>query len=110
MNTRIGMDRDNARQLRERERARFVERMPTSQQFSGRAAQHLRFDVPLHWMNDWPTPFSLYVSEARGEHYRDVDRHVYARRDRMNPDVNVNMSGFGPAKPAQLPNCPFNHR
>ncbi|WP_133649903.1 aspartate aminotransferase family protein [Paraburkholderia flava] len=78
MSIPIGINRDNARQLRERERARFVERMPASRQLSERAAQHLLFGVPLHWMNDWPTPFSLYVSDARGAHFRDVDGHVYA--------------------------------
>jgi len=34
--------------------------------------------VPLHWMNDWSTPFSLYVEEARGAAFTDVDGHRYA--------------------------------
>jgi glutamate-1-semialdehyde 2,1-aminomutase len=32
----------------------------------------------MHWMADWPTPFPLFVREARGAHFTDADGHAYA--------------------------------
>ncbi|MER8971348.1 MULTISPECIES: aspartate aminotransferase family protein [unclassified Mesorhizobium] len=29
--------------------------------------------VPMHWMNDWPTPFPILVDSARGAIIRDID-------------------------------------
>ena len=72
-----GIDRQRARALFEQERATFAERMPRSQQLSAQASEHLLFGVPLHWMNDWSTPFSLYVDAAQGAHFTDVDGHEY---------------------------------
>ena len=31
----------------------------------------------MHWMADWPTPFPLFVAEAKGAHFKDVDGHAY---------------------------------
>jgi glutamate-1-semialdehyde 2,1-aminomutase len=44
---------------------------------AGAAAQHLLFGVPMHWMNDWSTPFPLTVCEAAGARFRDADGHEY---------------------------------
>jgi glutamate-1-semialdehyde 2,1-aminomutase len=78
LNTRHGINWTRAQALVEHERRAFVEAMPKSRALSGRAARHLLFGVPLHWMNDWSTPFSLYVEEARGATFTDVDGHRYA--------------------------------
>ena len=32
----------------------------------------------MHWMADWPTPYPLFVAEASGAHFKDVDGNVYA--------------------------------
>ncbi len=32
----------------------------------------------MHWMADWPTPYPLFVAEASGAHFKDVDDNVYA--------------------------------
>jgi glutamate-1-semialdehyde 2,1-aminomutase len=61
-----------------RERATFIQRNPKSQTQSARAAQHLLFGVPLHWMNDWGTPFALQVQSALGAQLTDVDGHQLA--------------------------------
>jgi glutamate-1-semialdehyde 2,1-aminomutase len=61
-----------------RERAAFIQRNPKSQTLSARAAGHLLFGVPLHWMNDWGTPFALQVAHARGAQLWDVDGHPLA--------------------------------
>jgi glutamate-1-semialdehyde 2,1-aminomutase len=61
-----------------RERAGFVQRNPQSQALAARAAAHLLFGVPLHWMNDWGTPFALQVASAQGAQLLDVDGHRLA--------------------------------
>lgn len=78
MTTRQGIDWTRAQALLARERAAFANAHPHSQALSQRAAQHLLFGVPLHWMNDWSTPFSLYVEAAHGAHFTDADGHRYA--------------------------------
>lgn len=78
LNTRQGVNWERAQALLERERSAFAKAMPKSRALSERAARHLLFGVPLHWMNDWSTPFSLYVEQARGATFTDVDGHRYA--------------------------------
>ncbi len=73
--TRSGIDWARAQALLQAERASFVARNPHSQALAGRASQHLMFGVPLHWMNDWGTPFALHVAQAAGAHVLDVDGH-----------------------------------
>lgn len=58
-----------------RERAEFMRSNPRSQALSEAAAPHWLFGVPLHWMNDWSTPFSLYVNRALGARVVDADDH-----------------------------------
>ncbi len=74
--TRTGIDRAAALALLAQERAMFIERHPASRALSERARQHLLFGVPLHWMNDWGTPFALQVAQARGAQVTDLDGHV----------------------------------
>jgi len=74
---RHGIDWHKAQALMATERDTFISRMPRSRALSAEAADHLLFGVPLHWMNDWSTPFSLYVDQARGARFRDVDGHEY---------------------------------
>lgn len=77
MQDRPGVNRERAQCILARERDAFVAARPKSQALSAQAAQHLLFGVPLHWMNDWSTPFSLYVDAARGATFTDVDGHRY---------------------------------
>ncbi|MDN0084634.1 aspartate aminotransferase family protein [Crenobacter sp. SG2305] len=77
MNTRYGINWDKAKALYHTECTDFTSRMPRSRELSSRAAGHLLFGVPLHWMNDWSTPFSLYVAAAQGARFKDVDGHDY---------------------------------
>ncbi|HEY4803576.1 MAG TPA: aminotransferase class III-fold pyridoxal phosphate-dependent enzyme, partial [Paraburkholderia sp.] len=78
MQSRQGVNWDCAQRVLAREREAFIAARPKSQALSAQAAQHLLFGVPLHWMNDWSTPFSLYVDAARGATFTDVDGHRYA--------------------------------
>ena len=74
---RHGLDWAKTQQLFQAERAAFAAARPKSAALSERAAQHFLFGVPLHWMNDWSTPFSLYVDSAKGACFTDVDGFRY---------------------------------
>jgi len=68
-----GVAVERVRALMEAERACYATRNPVSQALAQRGAEHLMFGVPLHWMNDWATPFPLHVAAARGARLTDVD-------------------------------------
>ena len=60
-----------------RERERFAAKNPKSAALAADARRSLFGGVPMHWMADWPTPFPLFVAEANGARFRDVDGHEY---------------------------------
>lgn len=74
--TRTGLDWPRAQAFLAQERARFHEAHPRSAALAARAREHLLFGVPLHWMNDWGTPFALHVDHASGAQVTDVDGHT----------------------------------
>jgi glutamate-1-semialdehyde 2,1-aminomutase len=59
--------------LAQAERERFETANPRSRQLAAHSAEHMMFGVPLHWMNDWATPFPLRVAQAHGARLVDVD-------------------------------------
>ncbi|MQA23086.1 aspartate aminotransferase family protein [Rugamonas rivuli] len=75
--TRDGLNWPRAQALAAAERANYIARNPESARLAGQAAEHLLFGVPMHWMNDWSTPFALTVREASGARFRDADGHEY---------------------------------
>lgn len=72
---RTGIDWPRAQAFLARERTRYAARNPQSAELAAQAQQHLLFGVPLHWMNDWGTPFALHVAHASGALVTDVDGH-----------------------------------
>jgi glutamate-1-semialdehyde 2,1-aminomutase len=76
--SRRGLDWARAQAFARKEQAAYFFRNPHSQTLARRAAQHLLFGVPLHWMNDWGTPFVLQVVQAQGAHLVDADGHTLA--------------------------------
>jgi glutamate-1-semialdehyde 2,1-aminomutase len=76
--SRSGIDWSRAEQLLQRERAAFAARNPRSRALAERAGNSLMFGVPLHWMNDWGTPFALQVAQALGAQLTDADGHTLA--------------------------------
>jgi glutamate-1-semialdehyde 2,1-aminomutase len=72
---RTGIAPDRVHALAAAERARYTAANPRSRALAAQAAEHLMFGVPLHWMNDWATPFPLHVDHARGARLVDVDGH-----------------------------------
>jgi glutamate-1-semialdehyde 2,1-aminomutase len=73
----ITIDRSRIPVLMEREQQRFAEARPRSKALFERARRSLLSGVPMSWMTRWPGPFPLFVKEARGAHFTDVDGHRY---------------------------------
>ena len=59
------------------EQQRFIEKHPKSKQMFDRAGGSLHDGVPMNWMKKWPGAFPVFVSEAKGAHFSDVDGHDY---------------------------------
>jgi glutamate-1-semialdehyde 2,1-aminomutase len=59
------------------EEKRFVETHPKSRELFEQAQQHLLAGVPMNWMVKWAGKFPLFVREAQGAHFTDVDGHRY---------------------------------
>ncbi|HPH13842.1 MAG TPA: aspartate aminotransferase family protein [Burkholderiaceae bacterium] len=73
-----GVAPERVQALLQQEQNLYEQRNPRSRALAGRATQYLMFGVPLHWMNDWATPFALHMAHAKGAHLTDVDGHELA--------------------------------
>ena len=71
----VGLDTTRLARFAVTERARFIDANPRSQALAARTARHWLMGTPLHWMNDWSTPFALHVAQSSGAHVTDVDGH-----------------------------------
>ena len=60
-----------------REQSLFIQRNPRSKALAEKAAQNWLRGVPMHWMVDWGTPFSLFVNSAKGVDLVDADGNSY---------------------------------
>jgi glutamate-1-semialdehyde 2,1-aminomutase len=63
--------------LTAREERRFRDEHPRSQELAERARRSLLAGVPMHWMAKWPGGFPLFVAEAHGARFVDVDGNEY---------------------------------
>src|SRR5574341_130085 len=57
------------------ERQRFIETHPNSRALFERAKSSLLGGVPMNWMVRWAGDFPIFVGEASGAHFTDVDGH-----------------------------------
>ena len=64
---------NNAMQIIQAERERYLALHPSSVALSKQASQHFLYGVPLHWMNDWGTPAPLFIAAASGCHFDCAD-------------------------------------
>jgi glutamate-1-semialdehyde 2,1-aminomutase len=80
--------------LHAREEARFVETHPRSRELAERAHTSLFEGVPMHWMRKWPGGFPVFVQEAKGARFVDVDGIEYV--DFCLGDTGA-MTGHAPA-------------
>jgi glutamate-1-semialdehyde 2,1-aminomutase len=79
--------------LHAREEERFAREHPRSRELAAHAREHLLAGVPMHWMAKWPGGFPLFVAEARGGRFTDVDGREYV--DFCLGDTGA-MSGHAP--------------
>ncbi len=61
----------------EREERRFVDEHPRSGELFERGKGSLLAGVPMPWMTEWAGPYPVFVAEAEGARFRDVDGHEY---------------------------------
>jgi glutamate-1-semialdehyde 2,1-aminomutase len=77
-----------------REEERFAREHPRSRELAEEARRHLLAGVPMHWMAKWPGGFPVFVAEAHGSRFTDVDGREYV--DFCLGDTGA-MSGHAPA-------------
>ena len=82
----------------EREEKRFIAERPKSAALFERARKSLLGGVPMNWMAKWAGAFPVFVAEASGAHFTDVDGHQYV--DLCLGDTGA-MTGHSPAAAAQ---------
>ena len=72
-NSQGGVSLARIRKLRAAEAATFRAARPKSAAAFGKGIAGFFGGVPMHWMNDWPTPFPVVVDRARGATILDID-------------------------------------
>jgi glutamate-1-semialdehyde 2,1-aminomutase len=71
------MQRSKLTQLLAKEHQYFVERHPRSKALFEEAKSKLLGGVPMNWMVKWAGEFPVFVKEAKGAYFTDVDGHRY---------------------------------
>lgn len=93
-----GVAVDRVTELTAREHDRFVAAHPRSRELFEQARAVMPGGVPMSWMVKWPGAFPVFVAEAAGAHFRDVDGHDYV--DLCLGDTGA-MTGHSPAATAE---------
>ncbi len=88
------LDRARLKDLLAREQKEFAARHPRSRELFERACGSLLGGVPMNWMVRWAGDFPLFVADAAGAHFTDVDGHAYL--DLCLGDTGA-MTGHAPA-------------
>ena len=71
------VDRDHLARLRKIEDERFLLLHPKSGEFFAKARQSMPAGVPMSWMSKWPGAYPVFVEEAKGSSFVDVDGNTY---------------------------------
>lgn len=90
----IMIDRNRLHHLLEAELIRFEYEHPRSKALYEQARSHLHEGVPMNWMVRWAGTFPVFVKEASGVHFMDVDGKKYL--DLCLGDTGA-MTGHAPA-------------
>jgi glutamate-1-semialdehyde 2,1-aminomutase len=88
------IDRGRLKNLLAAEQERFDTAHPRSRALFERAKKSLLGGVPMNWMVRWAGTFPIFVREAAGAHFTDVDGHRYL--DLCLGDTGA-MTGHAPA-------------
>ncbi|HLF74740.1 MAG TPA: aminotransferase class III-fold pyridoxal phosphate-dependent enzyme, partial [Anaerolineales bacterium] len=73
----IPLDRNKLAQLLIAEEQLFHKNHPKSHELYQRARKSLPGGVPMLWMMRWAGSFPVFVKEAKGAHFTDVDGNAY---------------------------------
>lgn len=92
------IDRARLQALMSREEQKFVAEHPKSAGLYERAQRSLLGGVPMNWMKKWAGKFPVFVAEAHGAHFTDVDGREYV--DLCLGDTGA-MTGHSPAPAAE---------
>lgn len=87
------LDRNKLTQLLQSEEQLFHQNHPRSYELYQRARKSLHGGVPMLWMIRWAGSFPVFVKEAKGAHFTDVDGNSYM--DFCLGDTGA-MTGHGP--------------
>ncbi len=71
------IDRERLQELTAREKTLFSDQHPRSRLLWERAGEHMLDGVPMNWMTRWASPYPVFVAEAHGAHFVDVDGLEY---------------------------------
>ncbi len=77
VSNQAAIDRDQLSSLIAKEQTRFEETHPKSKALFEESKQYLLGGVPMNWMVRWAGSFPIFVDEASGAHFKDVDGHEY---------------------------------
>jgi glutamate-1-semialdehyde 2,1-aminomutase len=76
--TQGGISSSRIDSIRAAEAKIFRKARPKSEAAVGKGVKGFFGGVPMHWMNDWPTPFPILVEKAKGATITDVDGNKLA--------------------------------
>ena len=71
------IDRKLLAALRAKEDSRFLEQHPVSGKMFAEAKGVMPGGVPMSWMAKWPGAYPVFVKDAKGAHFSDVDGNTY---------------------------------
>jgi len=71
------IDRDRLAKLRTIEDERFLKNHPKSGELFASAKKSMPNGVPMSWMSKWPGAYPIFVEEAKGASFVDVDGNTY---------------------------------
>ena len=71
------INRTHLAQLRAREDALFLALHPKSGELFERGKAHMPGGVPMSWMAKWPGAYPVFVENAKGARFTDVDGNTY---------------------------------
>ncbi len=93
----LGVDLNKTAVALQHELQKFEQLHPSSGECYRQGLKHYLYGAPLHWMQQWPGSYPLYVAKAQGAKLEDVDGHSYI-------DFALGDSGamYGHAHPATV--------
>lgn len=73
----LGIDLDKTAEAFKHELQKFNQLHPSSGECYRQGLEHYLYGAPLHWMQQWPGSYPIYVTKAQGARLEDVDGNSY---------------------------------